>query len=328
MLDLVHSVLQRVQGVLYISKKQPDEIDVATELKNPLYTEIWTKTDKWYLGPNILISQYFETEYDSKYGIFRQDAMSYMVFVIPVAELRRAVIKNMLEAGSKVITEEEIHKREDLTRLWGDRKHEFRLERPYEYIGDYEYIIVHKPTGRRVLIDYTNELRRKMIEAGVETREYCSFGMQSSILKKCAEHISDNPEVYRLGPVLKVFRDNEPDYNAKYGIFRNHPHMYEPIQGFDSNTLNEIIQHMLESGCKILTEEEIHQHRDLSRLWGDRKHEFMLQRNNGHGHPTHDYDFMILHKSSQREIFQYRNDDAKTDLIKKMMDAGVEVRQS
>ena len=137
------------------------------------YKYFWTELNEFCLGPVIDWFTQIVPDWDDDYGIFMITPMYYKPIFIHTRHLRNQIIQRMLEAGCKVIDMREMDARQDVTRLWTDRRHEFVLKsKGVNQRDEYDYIIIHKKTGGGVLVSYSIYKRRdvikKMVEAGVE----------------------------------------------------------------------------------------------------------------------------------------------------------------
>ncbi len=139
-----------------------------------MYEKFWKETEMYYLGP-VDIFLTVLPDWGQQYGVYIQEILGYIPMFIYDSEIRQEVIKRMLDAKSKLITKDDIIQREDITRLWGDRKHEFLLRR-YELNDKYLYGIVYRPFGTAIRIGYSGikytEIIKKMMEAGVEILDW------------------------------------------------------------------------------------------------------------------------------------------------------------
>lgn len=149
--------------------------------------------------------------------------------------------------------------------------------------------------------------------------------MKTDDKSQAYEYMWKQLDKFCLGPVPEKYGSQWFDENSKYCVYTIHILGYEPLTFFDARTSNIVVEHMLEAQVKIINQHEMNHRKDLTRLWGDRRHEFVLKSKGVN--QKHDYDYIIIHKLSKQGVVTVGvlSEAERFELIKNMIDAGVEV---
>jgi hypothetical protein len=126
---------------------------------------------------------------------------------------------------------------------------------------------------------------------------------------------------YCLGPVedfIKILFN----WENENGIYLCTVFQYIPYTISDVKIRDEVIKRMKESGCNIITHVELTTRGDLTRMWGDRKKEFALKRRPDF---KHKYDYTVVHQPSKKVVRTGHSGNARDEIIKKMIEAGIEI---
>lgn len=122
--------------------------------------------------------------------------------------------------------------------------------------------------------------------------------------------------LYCLGPIPEEYAGKYFNEESRYCVYDVLILSYSPVIIHGIDMVNAVVDRMLDAGIKIIDQDDIDRQRDLSRLWGDRKHEFSLKPKMTI-HQQHKYDYIIHHKPSKRGISPPTSREERYEIIKK-----------